>query len=216
MNCLATSCRRPGFSTNVFKSDSHPGASSPVMDKCITIVPALSSSAASILCDFSRSSVDRSIWHLSIRNRWVDFQVTTQRNQVFQYKKLCTSSKDYGISIFLWRSILKGWGWQGKTLRNTIHEIQLQGTNTLWSICLVDVTYCQSSSGFWKSYLAVLFLFSLNTVLVAIKRIFWFYPHSFMVVETIKMYGKGVLSAFFTFFLFFFKFPQVDTIFKNI
>lgn len=150
MNCLATSCRRPGFSTNVFKSDSHPGASNPVMDKCITIVPALSSSAASILCDFSRSSVDRSIWHLSIRNRWVDFQVTTQRNQVFQYKKLCTSSKDYGISIFLWRSILKGRGWQGKTLRNTIHEIQLHGTNTLWSICLVDVTYCQSSSGFWN------------------------------------------------------------------
>lgn len=120
MNCLATSCRRPGFSINVFKSDSHPGASNPVMDKCITIVPALSSSAASILCDFSRSSVDRSIWHLSIRNRWIDFQVTTQRNQVFQYKKLCTSSKDYGISIFLWRSILKGWGWQGKTLYVTL------------------------------------------------------------------------------------------------
>lgn len=67
MNCFVISCRLPGFSVNVFKSDSQPGASSPVIDRCITTIPALSSSAASILCDFSRSSVDRSIWHLPIK-----------------------------------------------------------------------------------------------------------------------------------------------------
>lgn len=67
MNCLVISALLPGFSVYAFKSDSQPGASSPVIDKCMTMMPALSSSAASILCDFSRSSVDRSIWHLSIK-----------------------------------------------------------------------------------------------------------------------------------------------------
>lgn len=65
-NCFVISARFPGLSANEVKSDSQPGASSPVIDRCITTIPALSSSAASILWDFSRASVDKSIWHLSI------------------------------------------------------------------------------------------------------------------------------------------------------
>ena len=60
-----------GSSKCALRSDSHPGASSPVILRCITTIPALSSSSASILWDFSFSSLDKSIWHLKVNRTYL-------------------------------------------------------------------------------------------------------------------------------------------------